>query len=210
MQDYWVEFLTLALLHLLAVASPGPDFAVVCKQVFAHGRHIGIWTSIGVGVGILMHVAFSLFGLGLVLMTTPWLYQLLVLLAVLYFLYIGVQSLRSQPAAFVQETGNSSPGMTPHKAFRLGFITNGINPKATLFFLSLFTVVIATSTPLGVKIGYGIYLASATAIWFIMLSVVLSTTKVDQWLARYKHWIERGMGGMLIMLALSLFIQEWL
>ena len=55
---YWTEFFTVALIHLLAVASPGPDFAIVVRESVAFGRRIGLFTALGVGVGILVHVAY--------------------------------------------------------------------------------------------------------------------------------------------------------
>ncbi|HWR80315.1 MAG TPA: LysE family transporter, partial [Pseudomonas sp.] len=53
---YWAEFLTVAFVHLLAVASPGPDFAIVVRESVTHGRTAGTWTALGVGAGILVHV----------------------------------------------------------------------------------------------------------------------------------------------------------
>ena len=67
MHDAWVEFAKVAVVHLLAVASPGPDFALVLKQSLSRGRHVAICTSLGIGSAILLHVSYSLLGLGLLL-----------------------------------------------------------------------------------------------------------------------------------------------
>ena len=91
-------------------------------------------------------------------------------------------------------------------AFRLGFITNGLNPKATLFFLSLFTAIISPSTPESIRWAYGVYLAVATGLWFILLSVLLSHSRIDRHLKRYRHVIDRLMGVVLILLALSIVL----
>ena len=79
-QQYWVEFLTIASVHLLAVASPGPDFAIVLKHSISFGRRAAIVTSIGVGFAILIHVAYSLLGIGILIKTTPVFFKSLVIL----------------------------------------------------------------------------------------------------------------------------------
>ena len=76
MQPYWPEFLVIALAHLLAVASPGPDFAIVLKHSVTYGRRCAIYTSLGVGTAILLHIAYTLIGIGLLLSQTPWLFNL--------------------------------------------------------------------------------------------------------------------------------------
>ncbi|MBW4980835.1 LysE family transporter, partial [Marinobacter adhaerens] len=85
-----------------------------------------------------------------------------------YLLYIGFKALRAQPAKPVAEgeLHREVGERTARGAFTAGFVTNGLNPKATLFFLSLFTVVINPHTPLAIQAGYGVYLAVATAVWF--------------------------------------------
>ncbi len=95
--DYWVEFLTIAGVHLIAVASPGPDFAIIVKQVIAYGRKTAIYTSVGIGLGIMLHVIYSILGLGLLIKTTPLLYQGLLYLSAGYLTYIGIKSLLSKP-----------------------------------------------------------------------------------------------------------------
>ena len=212
MSEYWLEFFTLAGVHLIAVASPGPDFAVVVRHAISHGRKVAIWCSIGIGFGILLHVTYSLLGIGLLIKTTPWLYQGLIFIAAGYFVFIGIGALR----ASAQVTSGKSKEINKEEtkplhiiqAFRVGFITNGLNPKATLFFLSLFSVVVSFETPLSIKMMYGIYLAIATGLWFIVLSMLLSSAKIDVWLQRYRQQIDRVMGAVLIFMGLSLLYQE--
>ena len=85
--------MTVALLHLFAVASPGPDFVLVSRQCFRYGRIVAIWTSLGIAIGILFHVALSVTGLSLLLQNQPDLFWYLKLVAALYIGYLGVVSL---------------------------------------------------------------------------------------------------------------------
>src|SRR4051794_31688078 len=86
---YLAEFLTVALVHLLAVASPGPDFAVVLRESVTRGRPAGIFTALGVGSGIVLHVSYSLLGIGLLISQSILLFSLLKWLAAAYLIYIG-------------------------------------------------------------------------------------------------------------------------
>lgn len=205
---YWTEFLTVALVHLLAVASPGPDFAIVVRESVTHGRTAGTWTALGVGAGILVHVTYSLLGIGLIVAQSAVLFNLLKWLAAAYLLYLGIKALRSGPAA--PESGVSPPetSRNPRGAFVSGFVTNGLNPKATLFFLSLFTLVINPHTPLVIQAGYGIYLACATAAWFSLVALLFSHSRVRSGFARMGHWFDRLMGVVLVGLAVRLVFSE--
>ena len=96
---YVAEFLTVALIHLLAVASPGPDFAVVVRESVTHGRRAGTWTALGVGSAIFLHVGYSLLGIGLIVSQSIVLFNALKWAAAAYLLYIGFKALRAKPAA---------------------------------------------------------------------------------------------------------------
>ena len=205
-QQYWLEFLTIAGVHLLAVASPGPDFAIVLKHSISFGRRAAIITSIGVGAGILIHVTYSLLGIGLLIKTTPVLFQVFSYVAAAYLLYLGWGAIRS-PAPNAQndiENEQTLQIITDNKAFMVGFLTNGLNPKATLFFLSVFAVAVSPDTPNMIKLGYGLYLAIATAIWFCVLSLFLSSKKVTRFIGKKGYWFDRVMGFVLILLAIKL------
>lgn len=206
---YWAEFLTVALIHLLAVASPGPDFAVVVRESVTHGRRAGTWTAFGVGTAIFLHVGYSLLGIGLIVSQSIMLFNVLKWLAAAYLVYIGIKALRARPAPAGSESVQvSTVARTPRAAFVAGFMTNGLNPKATLLFLSLFTVVINPHTPLLIQAGYGAYLALATGLWFCLVALLFSHARVRSGFARMGHWFDRGMGAVLVALGIKIAFTE--
>lgn len=202
---YWVEFFTIAVAHLFAVASPGPDFAVVTRQCVTGGTRAGVWTSLGVGAGILLHVAYCLLGVAVLLSQSPALFGAVKFVAAGYLLYLGIKSIRKSMAAGpIDPVSTAQPAVEPGKAFMLGFLTNGLNPKATLFFLALFTVVISPATPIFIQLIYGLYLAIATFLWFSLLSRFMGRPSVRETILRAGHWFERAMGTILILLAIQI------
>lgn len=206
---YLMEFLTVALVHLLAVASPGPDFAVVVRESVVRGQRSGSWTAAGVGSGILVHVGYSLLGIGLIVSQSIVLFNLFKWLAAGYLFYLGFQALRAKPVEVGQiATSGANEPLSPRRAFTIGFITNGLNPKATLFFLSLFTVVIDPHTPLLVQAGYGLYLALATGLWFCLVAWLFSRERIRAGFTRIGHWFDRLTGVVLIGLGVRLAASE--
>ncbi len=204
--EFLSQFLTIVVVHLLAVASPGPDFAVVVKQSVTHGKTTALWTSLGVGTGILVHVLYSLLGIGVIISQSIIAFTVMKFVGAAYLIYIGWKALWTRPASSRFYAGIKKEAPTVGRAFWTGFLTNGLNPKATLFFLSLFTVVIAADTPLGIQAFYGIYMAFATALWFSGISVLFGNSRVRALFGRIGHWFERLMGGVLLLLGIKLII----
>lgn len=132
LQNYWPEFLTVALVHLLAVASPGPDLAVMIRQAICQRRRNALLTACGIGVGIFVHVGYSLLGIGLIIQQSLVLFSVLKVVGALYLTWIAIQCLRARAGGIHVETGDV-PRQMGLSAFRLGFLTNALNPKATLF-----------------------------------------------------------------------------
>ena len=206
---YWMEFLTVALVHVLAVASPGPDFAVVVRESVTRGQRSGSWTALGIGCGIGLHVSYSLLGIGLIVSQSILLFNLFKWLAAGYLFYLGFQALRARPMAVGDIAPVAAAGpLSRRRAFTIGFVTNGLNPKATLFFLSLFTVVIDPHTPLLVQAGYGLYLALATGAWFCLLAWLFSRVRVRAGFARMGHGFDWLTGVVLIGLGVRLVASE--
>ena len=205
MQNYWLEFLTVALVHLLAVASPGPDFAVMLRQALTQARRNALLTAMGIGIGILLHVGYSLLGIGLIIQQSVMLFSVLKVIGAVYLLYIAWHCLRAKPGA-IHVQANGGQTQTGWAAFRLGFLTNALNPKATLFFVSLFSVIINPGTPVLLQAGYGIYMALATGLWFAIVAVFFTHPRVRRGFNRFGHWLDRAMGGILVLLAGQLLL----
>ena len=206
MHGYWLEFSQVALAHLLAVASPGPDFAVVLRQSLAHGRRTALWTSVGIGTAILLHIAYSLLGLGLLLRSSELWFNIVKYAGAAYIAWLGVQGLRAKPRQTVASNAAlvAAPVPSSRGAFAVGFFTNALNPKATLFFVSLFVLVINPHTPKLIQAGYGVWMSLATMAWFSLVSVVFTHEAVRQKFLRHGHWIDRALGVVFMALAAGL------
>ncbi|OPX56685.1 resistance to homoserine/threonine (RhtB) family protein [Oceanospirillum multiglobuliferum] len=200
--QYWPEFLTVVIIHFLAVASPGPDFAVILRQSLCAGPRIGVWTGIGIGSGILVHVTYSLLGLGLLIAQSTTAFTVLKVLGAVYLLWVGWQCLKAKPASTEEQNlSDVEYEQSIWQAWRLGFLTNVLNAKATLFFVSLFSVVISPTTPIWMQGIYGLWMTLATGFWFVGLALFLSRQQVRSFFRRISHWIERVTGVALIALA---------
>jgi RhtB (resistance to homoserine/threonine) family protein len=195
MPNYWVEFTMVAAAHLGAVASPGPDFAIVLRQSIAHGRRVAIWTSIGIGTAILLHVGYSLLGLGLLIRSSNLWFTIVKYAGAVYIAWLGVQSLRAKPRdADAGSDADLAAMPSSHGAFATGFLTNALNPKATLFFISLFVLIVDPRTPKAIQAAYGLWMSLATMAWFSFVAVIFTRDDVRRNFLRHGHWIDRGLG----------------
>ena len=182
MSAYYPEFLSLALIHFLAVIAPGPDFAVTVRQSVRKGRRAGIWVAIGIGAGISVHVLYTLLGVGALLHANPSAMALAKVAGAGYLLYLVFAFLRSakreEPVVDVAAGAATEDGAW--RSFVLGFMTNATNPKATLFFLAIFTTVVSAATPLKVQALYGAWMCLVNAGWFVLVSVLFAQPGVRQ------------------------------
>lgn len=204
MSIYLTEFLTIALIHFLAVASPGPDFAITLRQSVSYGRKSGLWTSLGIGMAILIHVTYCILGLGLLISKSILAFNIVKYIGALYLIYIGIGALKSKAQSDNLKVSANLETPSSYKSFMAGFITNAFNPKATLFFLAVFSVTVSASTPVLIKIGYGLWMAFATTIWFSALSLLFSKQSVRNLFHKFGYWFERSMGIILIALGIKL------
>ncbi len=199
-----IEFITIAVLHLFAVASPGPDFLLVTRQSLRFNRTVAIWASAGIATGILFHSFIAITGVSLLISSNPEIFKWLKILASIYIAYLGYLSIFNSSTSANDEDKRDNESY--FGSFTLGLITNILNPKAILFFITVFTAVVDASTTRLLLGLYGLYMSIATFIWFTGISYIFSNQRLRD---RYKQFIpffEKGIGIVLIIIALGLIL----
>lgn len=203
--EYLPIILTVALIHLLAVMSPGPDFIMILRNSLLYSRRSGVHSAIGLGLAIWVHVTYCLAGIALIISQSVLLFNIVKFIGAAYLIYIGIQSIRAGRAHQAKiDQKDQSQDLTKWQAIRIGFITNVTNPKATLFFLSLFTLVIQPETPLIVKLIMGIEMSLVTTAWFVLVAALVSHRLIRKRISTIQHYVTRLMGGLLILFGLKL------
>jgi RhtB (resistance to homoserine/threonine) family protein len=205
-QNFLPELLMIAGLHLLAVMSPGPDFLLVMRNSLLYSRAAGIWSSLGLACGIIVHVSYCLAGIGLIISQSVVLFSLLKYAGASYLIWIGWKSLRnakpreSSPTILLSEDKSR---ISSFAAWRMGFLTNVLNPKVTLFLFALFTQVIRFDTPLAQKLVYGAEMVLVTFLWFSMLAYLLGIPRIRAGFSSVQVGAERVFGVLLIALGIK-------
>jgi len=175
---------------------------MVVKNALSYSRKIGIYTAIGIGSGIIIHILYTFLGIGLLIKESPQLFQTIKYIGGLYIVYMGIQSFMSNSnSKIVQQDFKKS--ISAFKALKIGFITNVFNPKASLFFLSLFTLVLKPETPVKVLAILGLLLVLQTTLWFVIVSFFFTQKAIQKKYFQYENLINKIFGIILILLAIK-------
>ncbi len=206
--QYLAEFITVATIHLLAAMSPGPDFAMVSRNSLVYSKKTGIYSAVGLALGILVHVTYSLIGIGLIISKSIVLFSTIKLLGAGYLIYIGYKSLKSKPHNLKNEQLSEQKDMDKFAAIKMGFLTCALNPKVTLLFLGLFTQVINPDTPIAIQLLYGLEMVLMTFVWFSLVASILSYRMIKAKFAALHHHIEKVFGVILIALGIKIALSS--
>jgi RhtB (resistance to homoserine/threonine) family protein len=196
------EVIAVAVITVLAVISPGADFAMVVRNSYLYGRTTGLLGAVGVAAGVLVHVTYTMLGVGLLIASSTELFTAIKLLGAAYLVYIGVRTFRARPDLAVDL--ESKPGLTRLGALRTGFLTNALNPKTTLFVVSTFTQVVGPDTHLWQQAGYGLFMSFAHLAWFGAVALFFSNSRLRTAMLRWQKTLNRAIGSVLVGLGVSL------
>lgn len=194
MEQYLNEFIFLASAISLALLSPGPDFMITLKQSINHERKYAILSSLGISVGIIFHLAYTILGFSFIIKVFPNFLDIVRYIGAIYLIYIGYKSFKSTHIKVEKD----KQSMNAKKAFVLGFFCNVFNPKATMFFLSIFSIIVNETTPLYVQIVFGIFCVVANFVWYSLIAIFLTRKKSLELFDKYSNIINKIIGCFLI------------
>ncbi|MFD3548396.1 LysE family translocator [Streptomyces sp. NPDC058655] len=196
------EVIAVAIITLLAVISPGADFAMVVRNSCLYGRPTGLFAAAGVAAGVLVHVAYTMLGVGLLIASSTALFTAIKLAGAVYLVWIGIRTFRA-PAELGVDL-EDGPGLTRFEALRSGFLTNVLNPKTTLFVVSTFTQVVGPDTPVWQQAGYGVFMSAAHLGWFGAVALFFSGALLRERLLKAQKALNRVIGSVLVGLGMGL------
>ena len=195
-------FLSSAIMHLIALTSPGPDTAIVIRQVSLYGRNEGFKTAVGIGIGIYLHCLLAINGISLII-TSNELYKFIIsIIGSVYIMYLGINMLISK-----SENINNDSKSTPKNSILIGLITNVFNVKAFLFFVSLFSFLIEDMIDIYFYI-FPIYFALTSSLWFIFLSYIFTVSKNKAFNMYSNKYLSSIMSLILCLIALFILIRS--
>ncbi|PQQ27089.1 LysE family transporter [Photorhabdus hindustanensis] len=182
----------------LGMLSPGPDFFLVVKNAIRYQRSAAMMTVMGLIAAIACHMVYCVAGLAIVITTTPWLFNLMKYAGAAYLIWIGINSLFSRGGNTLTLDAQPRQIVTFKKAFMQGFLCNLLNPKATLFFLAIFTQLLNVNSGVGEKLWYASIIWGLAVIYWPLLVILIQSAPVRRGLAKTQKVIDKLLGIVLI------------
>lgn len=167
-------FVWSAVAHFIALTSPGPDTAIVVRQVSMYGRSAGIKTALGIGFGILIHCILAISGISLLIISNNLYKFIISIIGGLYILYLGISIFLND----LEITTDENKFRYEKNGFIVGLITNIFNVKAFLFFVSLFSILVESLSGIYYFL-FPLYFSITSALWFIFVSIVITHSSIN-------------------------------
>ncbi|EMA4770161.1 LysE family transporter [Cronobacter sakazakii] len=195
--------LFVATIAALGMLSPGPDFFLVIKNAARYPRSAAMMTTAGVIAGVVTHMTYCVAGIAVVITTTPWLFGALKYVGAAYLVWLGVNALLARGTTSLALDGVAQESTSLKKAFIQGYLCNLLNPKATLFFLAMFTQVLNVNSGLMEKLWYAGIIVALTLVWWPLLVLLIQSQPVRRGLTKAQKVIDKLLGGMLLALGIK-------
>ncbi len=199
------ELIAVALFTLLAVISPGADFAMVTRSSYAQGRKSGLAAALGIAMGVQVHVLYTVLGIAVIISRSPVLFLAMKVVGAGYLVYLGYKSLTNTTRISLGAVQDGGDGGVI-KALRTGFLTNALNPKTMLFVVSAYTQVVQPGSPLALDFAYGAFMSLAHWAWFSLVAIFFSSAGLRAAMIERQRIVDRVIGVALIGLGLVVVV----
>ncbi len=205
---YIAEIIAVSTIAIFMAVLPGADFVMVTRTSIYNGRLAGLYMSLGMCLSVCIHASYSIAGLAVLIANSAWLFSTIKYLGAAYLIYIAWQLLTTRESLNSDQNALMTE-MSPFIALRLGFTCNILNPKTSIFFLSIFTQVVSVDTPLIMQISYGLIIMLAHFIWYSGIALLLSHPQILPRFNRQKQKIDKVAGLVLMLIAIKLSLMNY-
>jgi len=191
-------FATVALVHLVALMSPGPDFFFVSQTAASRSRKEAMMGVLGITLGIVVWAGVALMGLHLILEKMAWLHQIIMVGGGLYLLWMGWQLMRSARQRHKQPQQDEPVVELPKRgmSFLKGLLTNLSNPKAIIYFGSVFSLFVGDDVGSAERWGLFLLIVGETFAWCTLVAAIFALPWIRAKYQRLAKWVD-GMAGVL-------------
>ncbi|MFM2477177.1 LysE family translocator [Celerinatantimonas sp. MCCC 1A17872] len=200
------EMLAVMTITIVAVISPGPDFAMITRASYVNGRKTGLLAALGIACGVQFHVFYTLFGVALIMAHSPLMMSIMKYVGAAYLIYLGISAL-CQKQESSQQTANTDK-VRNFAAFKMGLFTNALNPKTMLFVIATFSQVMTQHSSISRGLSYGLFMSFAHWMWFSLVAVFFTSKKIRSQILSHQLIADRIVGVVLMSLGMLLAVSH--
>jgi RhtB (resistance to homoserine/threonine) family protein len=205
------DLFTFLLLSLFVVMSPGIDTALITKRTISDGRKDGFKMALGITAGSLVHTLAVAFGLSAILMQSAIAFEIVKYVGAIYLIYLGVSSFitRKNKQPHNNEQYNEGSGSRSKSAFKQGLISNVLNPKVAMFFITFLPQFVINGNNVTAQlITMGVIYTLLSITWFFIY--VFFINYLREWLmsAKVQKIMDKTTGLVLIGFGLKLALEK--
>ena len=206
--EYALSLAGFAVVHLLAVISPGPSFALTVQTSARAGRGAGLIVAVALSLGALLWAAAAMFGLQALFARFEWLYVGLRLAGAAYLIYLAIMLWRAAARQGDEKPLETGPIRDPLRIFMHALLVQLANPKVMVFFGSIFVALLPPQAPIWVFAAVLGIVAVNEFWWYALVSLLFSAGPARGLYRRARAWIDRVTGSVLGLIGIRLAL-DW-
>lgn len=201
-------FFTFCLINLLALITPGPDFFFVSQTALSRSRSAALWAAAGITLGVAVWALISLLGLHYLFQQLPWLQPAIRLAGGLFLCWMSIKLLLAcwRGPQLNATQAAAPPAFAGRQAFWRGLLTNLSNPKALVYFGSIFSLYVGEGVSVGMRTALFAVIIVETIGWFTLVATLFSSSLMQRHYQRAARAIDGGAGLLFLAFGLKLIV----